>query len=488
MSPTSKPEKTTPLLLRPALVAGVTALLLTLGMFGYLGTFTRYRADDYCDAVNVTHQSVFLSLSYRYLNISDRYSNLLFVALTERLAPRQIWIWPAAMILLWVTALTWMIHEIQCALRLRWPFLAEAHLGAMLAFFVIWQAPNLFQIFYWRSAMATHFVPIVYLLALGAWLLRTIRHFGQQRPPLWLGAACLVLAFFGGGFSEPPLAVLIVLLGMAWAAVWFWGRPPRRAAALSLIGWTLAGGLLALLVMKIAPGNALRLRTPPPDPSTLISRTLLYTLQFIQDTLIVFPLPTLLSAGATFLLSYGLGGPKPALSSGHARLRLAIMALTPLVMYILIAASFAPSVYGQSYPVARARFSGRFIMTTAIMLEGACAGALLTAWKGRHQTLRTNLALALLTLFAFYPLHAGGSALDRKLGAYHQWASAWDWREAQILAQKARGEQDILVPELPGLEHVKELDTDPYFWINVCAAQFYGVRTLSAPPMEPLLK
>ncbi len=483
MSHTSKPEKTTPALLRPALLAGVTALLLTLGMFGYLGTFTRYRADDYCDTVNVTRQSVFISLFHRYLNISDRYSNLLFVALTERLAPHQIWIWPAVMIPLWVLALTWMIHETKRSLSLRWPFLVDLYLGSVLAFFVIWQAPDLFQIFYWRSAMATHFVPIVYLLALGAWLLQRIRRFEQQRPPTWLGAACLVLAFFGGGFSEPPAAILIVLLGMAWVAIWLWGKPPRRAAALSLIGWTLAGGLLALLVMKIAPANSLRLRTPPPDPPTLISRTLLHTLQFIQDTLIVFPLPTLLSAGVAFLLFYGLGDPRPALSPGHSRRLLVIMSLTPLVMYVLIAASFAPSIYGQSYPVARARFSGRFIMTTAILLEGACGGALLTPWKGRRQTLRTNLALALLMLFAFYPLRAVGSALNQRLSEYRQWASAWDWREAQILAQKARGQLDILVPELPGLERIKELDTDPYFWVNVCAAQFYGVRTLSAPPM-----
>src|SRR5207247_6808117 len=62
-----------------------------------------------------------------------------------------------------------------------------------------------------------------------------------------------------------------------------------------------------------------------------------------------------------------------------ARNRLGIFVVLVLMLaYLFIAASFAPSAYGQSYPVPRARFAGRVLMTVALMTEGAFLGTLIT--------------------------------------------------------------------------------------------------------------
>src|SRR5512140_770235 len=201
-------------------VAGL-ATLVSLGLFAYLGTFTRYLADDYCEMLRVTSGNILRSLVQRYMTSSDRFSNLLFVGVSETLAPRNIQIVPVAMIILWTAALIWLVREIKRIIGLQWPLLVDILLGGLLAFFPIFEAPNRFQTIYWRSGMATHFAPLVYLAAFSALLLMLIRRNEGKTPALWLGPLCLVLAFFGGGFSEPPDAMLISGSLLALLAVWF---------------------------------------------------------------------------------------------------------------------------------------------------------------------------------------------------------------------------------------------------------------------------
>jgi hypothetical protein len=152
----------------------------------------------------------------------------------------------------------------------------------------------------------------------------------------------------------------------------------------------------------------------------------------------------------------------------------------------MIAASFAPSVYGQSYPVERARFAGRLMVITASLLEGACLGVLSAQWKYlRLQSAFVYIALVLLAVSALYPLRGGWTILQANLSYDRQWTSAWDARQVQIFAEKAQGNQDLVVRQLPAIEYVKEIDTRPRFWVNRCAATFYGVNSIRAVPYDP---
>ncbi len=470
-----------------ALWVAAFATLVALALFAYLGTFTRYLADDYCEAVEVTHSSVFTSLAQRYMTSSDRYSNLLFVALSELVLPHNVRAVPVVMIILWTAALIWLAWEVKKLAGLRWPLAVDVLLGALLAFFPIFEAPNRFQTIYWRSGMATHFAPLVYLTLFTALLLHLIRRGEGRRPAVWLGILLFALAFIGGGFSEPPVAMLVVASLLALVALLIWEKGPRRLAAVTLVAWTLGGGLAALAVLKFSPGNAFRLGAAPPTLPLLISRTILYSLQFISDSLATLPLPTAVSILITAALFYTLLACEPALSSKQRRSMLLLMVAIPVLMYGMIAASFAPSVYGQAYPVERARFAGRLMMTTAALVEGACLGVFLAQWRTiRSQGLLVNLATIALIIVALYPLRSAVNVLQLNLGYAKQWASAWDARQAMIYQDKAQGQQNLIVPQLPGFEHVKELDTRARLWVNRCAAEYYGVQSIAAPQMESL--
>ena len=474
-------KRTQSVLFRAALGLGAVSMTIGLGLFAYLGTFTRYLADDYCEAVIAHSGSVLQDLIQRYETISDRFSNLLFVALSEFLFPHNVEILPVLMILLWTVALTWLVWEARRAMGLQWNFLVDFFLAASVAFFSILQAPNRFQTIYWRSAMATHFAPLVYLTAFAAFLLMLIRRNDNRSPAVWIGFLCLIIAFFGGGFSEPPDAVLIVASALALTGAWIWEKGSRRRPMLVLLGWDLAGGMLALFVMLAAPGNSFRIRAAKPEILNLIYKTLIATLQFILDSFSIVPLPSIVSMVMPLLLFYGLFAAAPALSSAKKRMLWIMILAIPVLAFGLIVVGFAPSVYGQVFPAERARFIGRLLMTAGLMAEGACLGIALAQWRMRWMSSTSILAMVLLALSAVYPLRAAWAVLKDKEPYYHTWSSTWDRRQEQIMADKSKGVQDIVSFQIYSIEGVAELGADPKSWINVCAANFYGVHSISAP-------
>ncbi len=89
--------------------------------------------------------------------------------------------------------------------------------------------------------------------------------------------------------------MLITILVLGLAAVLFWDRSPARRARLGILFWTLAGSLLALVILALAPANSLRLGTPPPGLVELVCRTSKFPLEFIIDIFRSMPLSTLIN-------------------------------------------------------------------------------------------------------------------------------------------------------------------------------------------------
>ncbi len=474
-------RKSNKLIRQTILGFAVTVMAAAVVYFASLGIYSRYLADDYCNTMFVRHYSVLAPWIRYQTGPTGRYSNLALEGLSGLLGPHNIQILPIVMIIAWAVGLIWLIRAVKQLAGWQRSWWMDSFFAASLVFFAILQAPNRFQTFYWRAGMASHFAPLVYLTFFSAIFISQLYRAEARPPAFWVGPVFLIAAFVGSGFSEPPDALLIVASGLALAAVWLWEKGSRRSPALAWLLWTLGGGFLALLVMLVSPGNAMRLATPPPGLATLISRTILYTAQFILDSLRTLPVPTLVSFAIPFLVIYIQYLGEPGLSPSRRRILGVIMIALPVLMYALIAASFAPSIYGQSYPEARARFAGRLMMTMAIMLEGGCFGLLLAQWKFAWQNAATIAGLILLAVLSIYPSRAIWIIENGEVRFYQQWSALWDLRESQILAQKAQGVQDLHLFPLISRDDIKEFDANPNFWVNRCAAEYYGVNSISAP-------
>ena len=107
-------QKTGSLLLRAAVGVSIATELMVLGVLSYLGTFTRYLADDYCEMLIVRSGPLFSAVFQNYMSgrirAANRFSHLLFVGWSDMLGTYNVQFLPALMILIWLLGLTWSIY------------------------------------------------------------------------------------------------------------------------------------------------------------------------------------------------------------------------------------------------------------------------------------------------------------------------------------------------------------------------------------------
>ena len=471
--------------LQIALIVLSLAMSVGLGMFAYLGIFSRYSSDDYCLSAFFLSGDFIDIMTRRYLVSSSRYTNILFIGLVDNLFGwYNVAILPALMLFLFVLGLYLLLKEIGQILVLGWSHWLVFLMAVSIAYFSVQQMPALYETLYWRAGMTSHFAPLVFIPFLGVFLLKQIKLAEQRPPSLWIQAVCFLSTFFIGGFSEPPTALMVTVLTLAIFAIWQWGRRESRRSILTILIWALIGTLSALMVMGLAPANSIRLQTPPPGLLELISRIIRFPFDFIVDTFKSLPVPTLISIALPAVIFYvKFAFYSPELSKETRNLLGILLLITPLLAYLLIAASFAPSAYGQSYPVARARFIGRLLLTSAFMLEGALLGVLVAQIRARlFQSVYVRcLVMLALMILALYPLRTAWLT-SMQIPAYQQRAAVWDARDAEIRAMAAQGVHDLVVPFLSE-EPIQDLGDRARFRLNRCAAALYGVDSIVAFPM-----
>ena len=254
-----------------------------------------------------------------------------------------------------------------------------------------------------------------------------------------------------------------------------------------LLGISLASAVLSMLVMALAPGNEVRLHAPTSNAFLLIQRTYTYTAQFIWLTFRTLPLPSVISLAIPFLLiniHYSMD--KATLSQIPSWALWLILAIIPVILFITIAFSFATSAFAQSYPVDRARFPAHFLMSLSLAAEGVVLAILTSKIRFPFRSaVLIPVAGLILCLLALYPVRAVYNLYASAEPEYRNWAVAWDVREGQIFAEKAKGIKDLVVPHLPGIGYVKELDYRPNYWVNRCAEKFYGIQSIKAIRFDP---
>lgn len=452
-----------------------------LGAYAYLGIFSRHLADDYC-SVNFINKNFFSALWNNYNFVSDRFTNFMLIALSEFITPNSVGILPALMIILWAIGIAWLLYEASHFNEWDWSNSVIVTITLLFIFFALLQAPNRFQILYWRSAMATHFAPLVFMPFLASFILQSISSASKNQLPRWKYLLGFLIAFLIGGFSEPTAAVMITLLALAFTAAWLWVKSSNRKTALNLLICSLTGAMLAMLVMALSPANSFRLGTPPPALPILISRAFRYGIEFTLNSFRTLPLPTLFTVFMPFVIFYNLyASPSPKLTQLQQKHSYITLIFLPALSYLLIVASFFPSVYGQSYPVERARFTGQVSLVAGLMIEGALLGSLLAQWKiNSIKNLSFKLISAiLLGISALYPFRAAWITLAQA-PEYRTRAQNWDAREATIYELRAQGQTELTIIQLDGVYGVKELDTYETHWVNKCASNYYGVKSIRA--------
>src|SRR5688572_13277812 len=122
------------------LTISILSLVLTVGLYAYLGTFSRYYADDYCEAVRIaSSSSPFNAVFERYTSdnwprATMRYSNLLFVGFSEMLGTNAMQITTSMIALLWGASLILAFREVRSVFIKNWPIQRDLFFGGLIAF------------------------------------------------------------------------------------------------------------------------------------------------------------------------------------------------------------------------------------------------------------------------------------------------------------------------------------------------------------------
>ncbi len=446
------------------------ALILALLPFAYTGWFARYQADDYCSAQLLRSEGYWGAQWSSYTGWSNRFATMLVTGLIDPLDVLGMQILPALLTAGLVAAAA-LLLRLRALTGAPLPNPSLLALAAGGVFFGLYTLPSRFQSLYWRSGSLTYTLPVIALLLLLAVLLAR----REGRTPWYQLALTGLLAFIAAGFSETNAALQTAVIALGLAAVLWCGRKAARTG-LYRAAWiaALIGTLLALAVMALAPGNAVRMSQMPEPPAFLpwLTTSLRFGWDFLKNNTAAYILPRL----ASLLFGAALAALFDWRSLKTGRIAGLLLAVPPAV-YLLAVACCAPSVYAQSaYPEDRALTGANFVLTAGLMLEGALLGALVRRWLANLRLIPLAGALALAGLSA-YALYGGWQALG---GAAEERAraAAWDARAAQIAGLRAVGQTRVEVNALDSIGSIAELSSDPQGWVNGCAAGYYGVEQI----------
>lgn len=525
-----------------ALTAGLAAILV-------IGITSRYMADDYCYAAilrgNFFERQINAYLHETTFS-GNRFSLTLFTGISELFGSAAIRFLPPCMLILWLACLYFSLRQLPWFARQDWlSRLETVVISEALVLFTLGMAPNWVQVYFWRAGMFPYLAPLVTGSLLVGLLAKSLG--SGPRRPIWLVLVFLV-AFITGGFSEIAVMVELAMLVVGFTAVCLFRKESKTASlpfSLALTGCLLALCLILFspmnqLRMQRSYGEYSGILNTLLDSidgavtfylGTLYRQTLYYagallffallgwgislragwqrqplkkTLLWLGGTLLAGFLVTMAAMVPGFfaessypsdralvvprfvslLLALALGFLVGGSLAGIKKVRVSkILLVTAAIGVVLIDALWLigmPSAFRPpAYPQMRTYLENNLWVSLILLVGGGALGVVL-AWR-----MKIGNSIAVLLVPLLLPALLIGGRFASEVPLLHQRAMLWDGREAQIEELTRAGQTQLVVPAMNSLSGILELSDNAGFWVNRCAATYYGVETISA--VEPVL-
>ena len=468
-----------------ALIAAL-CLVPLLGM-AYVGTFSRYLADDYCTAGVMRSNGFWNGLAAWYVGWSGRFSYIFLMQLLHQFGP-VITPWGTILLLLlWMTGLLMLLRQLFQEWTPSVSWTVTAGLAASLLLATVLGAPDRYQSFYWQTGLVTYVAPLVLLTFYAAWL---AARWGRTVDKTWLPlawAASFGIAFAAGGFSEVSASAQLVLLAMALVCARLFLPPAYRRTTIIILGSGLAGTIAAIVVILLAPGNQVRLALMPERAAfpTLMLSTARFAVAFVAESLLRSPGAAVLAVVIPFL--FGLRhAPKGdgLLGEGRRRSQLPIVLIPSATALLVVVVAIFPAVYATSaYPAERSLVVPQYILVWGLAGTGYLTGRLLRPSRpGEPHVLRPSQEIVLTFIVLAIVLAVsllGSKDVVSFLPEARSYAEQWDSRNTRIL-KAGDVEGTLAIAPLPHMSGLAEVGEDPKEWINACVAAAYALDAVVA--------
>ena len=452
---------------------------LTLAGLASLGSYTRFMADDYCSAYAAHQFGLLRSIWYWYIHWSGRYAAFAFdwLVLIKTFGPYGAHLVPPISIALWSAATIAAVYlSLQDFSSHHSALMVSILLGVSFVTTVITLSPDIAQSYYWLNGMRSYSLPLVLLSAYTFLFLWSMPRLKTNQAIFIACIASLAFAFFNGGFSETyavlQFAMFVFLVVFQWLT-----NDRKMDTKFRLLAFAVIGALLSIIVIILAPGNAVRRAASPPAPAfiKLAQISIGAYLAFIQEILLS---PRQISAliGALFISVWAGFGYKNEINSKSWMIP-ALVAGGLILSFVCI----PPSVYGYvNSPPPRTLSIAVFGLATCWM----SASFLIGSWLAH--TLRSSARMEIGLLVAATLLIGISSVMtinyvNQQRGAYIAFAQKWDAMDAQILQARANHQASVTIPAMINWAALERPNDNKKFWATVCYSEYYGIQVYGPP-------
>lgn len=465
------------------LILGMLLFLAGVALFAYLGLYNRYWADDWCfnaDLKDLGFLDTLKGYSYITTYSANRFSMTLFSGVLNFFGLLGVQIMTPLFIILWFTGLYWILENLRVFFTRSLTPLHTLFATVVIIYYSIYLAPHMYQSIYWQSALLPYTAPTVF----GVWVFALITFQAQRPEPLrWLNLLTAVIAFLAGGFSEAGCATLTSILVVFILVCHLNRRKEWAKNSMPSAVFALFAAVFAMVLLIVSPTVIYRLGLYDERPLSVLEypmKLMFNTFDFIKYSFLDAPYPSII-----FILTFGLVGfLSNTLEDRRIENKTLILSFLFIgfLTFLFVAASYAPSALIEKAPPApRTRIISIFILMLGVSAFAGLLGYYLKqifGWKSLEIT-------ALILLLMTYMYDARTVLISaQKISIYAERASIWDERDLQIKQAKEQGILEVHVRAIDGraVGGIRDFDDGPPggFWINQCAARYYGVDAIYA--------
>ena len=363
--------------------------------------------------------------------------------------------------------------------------LFSVFLTSISVFMILFTVPNIRQNLYWMTGSTTYFLPIIMIFLFLSFLINQYNR-GQKNKlrNIYIYLGVFLFPFILGGFSEVLSVIQVLIFGLA---IVFNIATNKRIDLNSNLFVALLGSISGLIVMVIAPGNSVRLsqHLPSPDLFRLIFNSLVLSskftfLWFVKQIHIIWPICTMIIVFSLFLKV------RIEVTEYLKKNKFILFGFITISCLILVYVSYLPSIWATAKPpVDRVLIFPVVILTTMCVFLSLTVGIILKDLINQSHIPENKLITIIFTVACFYfllgvPLYQARINYAIRAEA-RTFATRWGEREIIINEQLSNGESTLVVPMIPeNILDVEHIQSNSDHWINVCAAEYYGVEQISA--------
>jgi hypothetical protein len=444
----------------------------------YLGSYSRFIADDFCSSAVARSQGILRGSLYWYINWNGRFSANFLDSFFGYLGPAATPYATGLVVTAWFIVLTVAVAQI-----IEVPLLESCIIAAMVLFAVLQVIPLVGQSLYWGQGMRSVVPPLILSTAYLALIANRSKSV-ERAGPRWFIATALI-TFIAVGFAETYFAVqtAAIIFALVIPAVFKRYATPNRRNYIVLLSAGLAGSLAGGLIMFVAPGNKFRQSAfpPPPAPPELLSIALRGLSEFF-DTVVLAPGKWFIWIGLIVCgFIFGLRVFQQREESPTRDVWTLIW--LPVVGFLLVLACWVPMAWGTSLTLAYRTFIIPAFVAVCVVtcwsyiVGRACRDAY--ASFARHTpALATVLPLVGLLAFGVF-----AAKITREMWQlrplFAGYARRWDEREQTVQRARSQGLPYAVVLRQHNWAALDEIAVDPKItWLTKCVQDYYGIGVI----------